>query len=111
PTPSTPSPETSLAIERGAAIAQRGIPTQRVPSCVACHGPGDIPRNPVYPELAGQYSDYLALQLELFKQLQRGGTAYTHLMHSVAAHLTPEQMRDVALYYESLTSTRERPAQ
>ncbi|MDQ3585299.1 MAG: c-type cytochrome [Acidobacteriota bacterium] len=111
PTPSTPSPETSLAIERGAAIAQRGIPTQRVPSCVACHGPGDIPRNPVYPELAGQYSDYLALQLELFKQQQRGGTAYAHLMRLVATHLTPEQMRDVALYYESLTSARERPAQ
>jgi hypothetical protein len=31
-------------------------------------------------------------------------------MHTVAAHLTPEQMRDVALYYASLSSARERPS-
>jgi len=106
PSPSSPSPETLPAIERGAAIAQQGIPTQRVPSCVACHGPGATPRNPVYPDLTGQYADYLVLHLELFKQKQRGGTAYAHLMHPVAAHLTPEQIRDVALYFESLTSAR-----
>jgi cytochrome c553 len=32
-------------------------------------------------------------------------------MHEVADELTPEQMRDVALYYESLTSVLDLPVQ
>jgi cytochrome c553 len=111
PLPPPPHQETSLAIERGKAIASRGIPSQRTPSCVDCHGPGAIRRNPVYPELTGQYANYLVLQLELFKQGHRGGTAYAHIMHEVADELTPEQMRDVALYYESLTSVLDLPVQ
>jgi cytochrome c553 len=110
PLPPPPHQETSLAIERGKAIASRGIPSQRIPSCVDCHGPGAIRRNPVYPELTGQYANYLVLQLELFKQGHRGGTAYAHIMHEVADELTPEQMRNVALYYESLTSVLDLPA-
>jgi cytochrome c553 len=110
PLPSSPPQDATLAIERGQAIASRGIPHQRVPSCVDCHGPGATRRNPVYPELVGQYADYLVLQLELFNKERRGGTAYAHLMRTVAARLTSEQMRDVALYYASLTAARDRPA-
>lgn len=90
------------SIERGREIAQRGIPGQLVPSCADCHGPGAVRRNPAYPVLAGQYAEYLVLQLELFHKEQRGGSAYAHLMHPVATRLTAEQMRDVALYYASL---------
>ena len=111
PSPSPPTSQAStLAIERGKAIASRGIPRQRVPACVACHGPGATRRNPIYPELAGQYADYLVLQLELFKKGHRGGSAYAHLMRPVAARLTPEQMRDVALYYASLPAALNHPA-
>jgi cytochrome c553/cytochrome c5 len=107
---SRPHQDTTLAIERGKAIANRGLPSQRVPSCVDCHGPGATRRNPFYPELSGQYADYLVLQLALFKQGHRGGTAYAHLMRPVATRLTTEQMRDVALYYATLTSAADRPA-
>jgi cytochrome c553 len=98
-----------LAIERGEAIARRGIPSQRIPSCIACHGPGAIHRNPFYPQLAGQYADYLVLQLMLFKNADRGGTAYAYIMRAIADRLTPEQMRAVALYYASRTSALDRP--
>ncbi|HWN07851.1 MAG TPA: c-type cytochrome [Pyrinomonadaceae bacterium] len=102
-------PESASAIERGRLIAQEGIPSQRVPACVACHGPGEIPRNPIYPTLTGQYADYLVLQLDLFKNENRGGTAHAHLMRAVAPRITPEQMRDVALYYASLESNYDLP--
>jgi cytochrome c553/cytochrome c5 len=92
-------PVAASAIEQGRLIAQQGIPAQRVPACVACHGPSDITRNPIYPTLAGQDVDYLVLQLELFKNENRGGTAHAHLMRTVAPRLTPEQIRAVALYY------------
>lgn len=103
--------DTTLAVERGKAIAHRGIPSQRVPSCVDCHGPDATRRNSAYPTLTGQYADYLVLQLDLFKKAQRGGSAYAHLMRSVASRLTPEQMRDVALYYASLSPAAHRPTQ
>ena len=102
PAPALPLQGITLAIERGKTIARHGIPGQRVPACVSCHGPGAARRNPFYPMLAGQYADYLVRQLELFKQERRGGSAYAHLMRPVAARLTTQQMRDVALYYESL---------
>lgn len=89
-------------IERGRDIAQRGVPGQGVPSCMDCHGPRAGRRNPAYPSLAGQYADYLTLQLELFKTQDRGGSAYAHIMNNVASRLRPDQMRDVAAYYASL---------
>ena len=98
------SPISEASIERGEEIARRGIPRQRVPACVACHGPGTTPLNPSYPVLAGQYSEYLVLQLELIQEDRRGGSPYARLMHPVASRLTREQMQAVALYYESLDS-------
>jgi cytochrome c553 len=96
-------PDTSDAdLERGEAIALKGIPDKRVAVCAECHGPGDNQRNANYPTLGGQCADYLVLQLKLFKKRQRGGSSYAHLMHSVADGLTSQQMRDVALYYQSL---------
>jgi cytochrome c553 len=106
-TSTSPPPEDEAdAIKRGQAIAQHGIPGQRVASCVDCHGPGGEPKNAAYPTLAGQHADYLVLQLELFKKGLRGGSQYAHLMRPVAARLTAEQMRDVALYFESLRPPR-----
>jgi cytochrome c553 len=108
-----PAPETGVsaqATERGADIARRGVPDERIPACAACHGPGNPRQNPIYPELAGQYAEYLELQLNLFKQERRGGTAYAHIMRQVADRMTGEQMRDAALYYASLSSAIDYPA-
>lgn len=97
------------AITRGRDIALHGIPQKRVPPCIECHGPREGPRNPFYPVLAGQYADYLVLQLELFSKEHRGGTKYAHLMHYVAGHLTTNQMRDVSAFYESLGLSNKTP--
>jgi cytochrome c553 len=93
----------AAAVERGRAIAMHGFPQRGVPPCIECHGPREGPRNPSYPVLAGQYADYLVLQLELFRKQHRGGTPYAHLMHFVAGDLRPDQMRDVAAFFESLS--------
>lgn len=91
-------------IARGETIALHGIPKQRVPACVECHGPGAHRGKPEYPSLAGQSAGYLQLQLTLFNENRRGGSAYAHLMKPVASRLTPEQMGDVTRYFESLAS-------
>jgi cytochrome c553 len=105
----TSSPQASDAVRRGTAIAQEGVPHQRIAICAECHGPADPSRKSAYPTLAGQYADYLVLQLELFAKRQRGGTKYAHLMHPIADRLTPQQKRDVAQYYESLSASAESP--
>lgn len=86
----------------GAEIVQRGIPARKVPSCSDCHGPTKTDRNPAYPELAGQFPEYLVLQLQLFARRERGGSEYAHLMPPVAAALTTKEMWAVAQYYATL---------
>ncbi|HTV19008.1 MAG TPA: c-type cytochrome [Polyangiaceae bacterium] len=90
------------ALERGRSIAERGVPERRIPSCSQCHGPRPGPISAAVPALAGQHADYLVLQLQLLHDEHRGGTERVHLMDEVAPRLTPEQMQDVAKYYESL---------
>jgi cytochrome c553 len=92
----------AAAIARGRVIANDGIPDRKIPACAGCHGPAAIPKNDHIPILAGQYADYLVLQLEVFKNGTRGGTRYAHLMHPVVRRLQAHEMRDVALYFATL---------
>jgi len=96
-----PVPEPDV-LSRGQSLAAHGVPERGVPSCVHCHGPKQGPRNPMYPELAGQYARYLEQQLELFTAGKRGGSEYAGIMHGAAQRLTPEQMQALAAYYASL---------
>jgi cytochrome c553 len=89
------------AAARGANIALRGVPEQRVPACASCHGPKRGPRRAAYPLLAGQPAAYLAQQLRLFHAGKRGGSPYAHLMRHVAPRLSEAQRLDVAAYYAS----------
>ena len=92
------------ALDRGAAIATRGVPAQDIPPCAECHGPGGPPRNPAYPRLATQHARYLVSQLELLKERRRGGSPNVALMHVFVDRLRAEQIRDVALHFASLAS-------
>lgn len=98
----------TVAIARGQAISARGIPERDIPPCAECHGPSGVPKNLAYPILAGQHPRYLASQLELLKDRRRGGSPNVNLMHVFVDHLTPDQIRDVTLYYGSLNA---QPAQ
>ncbi len=88
-------------VDEGRRIAHDGIPSQRVPACVACHDAGGRRARPEYPLLTGQPAPYLELQLELFSQGKRGGSPYGHIMHDVATRLKPEQRRAAAAYFSA----------
>ncbi len=100
--PALPNVTDEAAIERGKLIARHGIPAQRVPSCIDCHSPEGERYNADYPALEARHADYLLLQLELFNKSHRGGSAYAHVMEPITKRLKPQQMRDVALYFQSL---------
>jgi cytochrome c553 len=96
---------TDPEIDFGRRIASEGIPARLIPACSECHGPGQR-RNPNYPRLAGQYANYLQLQLEVYRDKRRGGTEYHELMHKFVGQLTDEQIRAVTKYYASLPGER-----
>jgi cytochrome c553 len=90
------------AVRQGAMIAGNGIPERDVPACAECHGPTTLPKNPAYPQLMGQYSDYLRLQLTLLQERRRGGTPNVNLMHAFVSRLQSSDIRAAAEYYASL---------
>jgi cytochrome c553 len=63
--------------------------------CAACHGPDGNATVPQYPNLAGQTSRYLYLQLKDFKE----GRRKDPLMSPMAANLSKEDMYDLAAYF------------
>ncbi len=97
--PPAPPPNTGADAKRGETIALRGIPEQRVPACLECHRPMTADRQPAYPLLHSQHAEYLQLQLQLFAEDARGGSVAATTMQPIAQRLTPEQRRDVAVYF------------
>ena len=69
-------------------------------ACVGCHGAGgNAPIDPSYPKLGGQYYDYIAHSLQLYRDGERSGSPTTDLMGSQAKKLTDQQIADLAAYF------------
>ncbi len=97
---------TDARLVQARSIVEQGNPSRRVPSCADCHLPGGRQVNSFYPYLQGQHAEYLELQLILFQQRHRGGTEYSHLMHSVVDGLSPEQIGDLARYLAAIPAAK-----
>ena len=70
--------------------------------CQACHGPdGNGIGDPQYPNLAGQYADYLAKALHDYKSGERSGGGMA-AMASVAYSLSEEEIEALAHYLAHL---------
>jgi len=67
-------------------------------SCAACHGHNGIGIIPLYPNLAGQKSEYLIAQLQAF----RDGSRKNPIMGPMATHLSDSDIENVAAYLASL---------
>ncbi|QDS92840.1 Cytochrome c4 precursor [Roseimaritima multifibrata] len=93
-------------IEAGRLLAANGDRSGKIPSCVDCHGPGEIMRSRDYPRLAGQPARYLQQQLVLFAEVKRGGSDNASLMDSIADKLSDAQRLALSAYYASLNVDR-----
>jgi cytochrome c553 len=81
-----------LAVAKGKATGQ---------SCIDCHGKdGNAPLDATYPKLGGQYHDYLAHSLQMY----RDGDREHALMTQQAKDLTDQQIADLAAYFGSRPS-------
>ena len=66
--------------------------------CQACHGPDGNGTAPIFPRLAGQYTDYLAQALMAYKS----GARKNPIMVGMAAPLSEDDVRDLAAYFSGL---------
>jgi len=71
-------------------------------SCAACHGAKGKAVNAIYPNLAGQNEDYLALALHAYQKGERSG-GQAGVMQAFTSSLSEQDISDLAAYYASLT--------
>ena len=71
---------------------------EKAAACAACHGAEGISANPIWPNLAGQHSSYIAKQLGNFKAEERDNA----IMYGMSVGLSDEDMIDIGDYYASL---------
>jgi len=77
----------------------------RAITCMACHGPEGISVNPLWPNIAGQSATYIASQLTAFRDgatNPQGAERHDPLMSPQSLALTDEDIRNLAVYFESL---------
>lgn len=83
------------------AAGDRSAGQQKSATCIACHGTEGKARAPIYPNLAGQHADYLALSLRAYQSGGRSG-GQAEVMKAFVAGLSDEDIDDLAAYYASL---------
>ena len=97
----------------GEALYKSGDATRSIPACTACHGPsGQGNPGAGYPALRAQHSVYTVKQLQdyLTKNRYRDAsdaaivnqTRNSAMMTTIAARLSPEDIRNLASYLQGL---------
>jgi cytochrome c553 len=85
----------------GQKIWRGGIAATGVPACAGCHGPDGAGIPAQYPRLSGQFAEYIAAQLKLFRDGARANDPNA-TMRGVAARLSERDIRAVAEYAAGL---------
>ena len=63
--------------------------------CAACHGANGVSASPDFPNLAGQYDDYIVKALSHYKN----GKRKNPIMQAQVANLSQKDMLDLAAYF------------
>src|SRR5450755_4294413 len=92
----------------GAIVSNSALPAGSVETgagkaavCQACHGANGNSANPEWPSLAGIGADYIAEQLQSFKDGKRNNP----IMMPIASQLSAQDMADIGAYFDSLPNT------
>ena len=92
-------------VQRGERLYRGGSAGQKLPACMACHGPsGRGNPGPAYPSIAGQHATYTKDLLKRYRggaSFGKGDNANT-VMAEVAASLSDQDIEALASYIEGL---------
>ncbi|MGM9489064.1 c-type cytochrome [Ideonella sp. YS5] len=83
----------------GEKIYRGGIPDKHVPACAGCHSPTGAGIPAQYPRLGGQHADYIAAQLQAFRDHKRLNNAP---MQQISAQMNNEEIAAVSDYISGL---------
>ncbi|MBK1873144.1 MULTISPECIES: c-type cytochrome [Marinobacter] len=90
-------------VEKGAALYRGGNMASGVPACAACHSPQGKGNEPAgYPHIGGQNAEYLAKQLEAYRDGTRANGSHAAIMVDVSARLTDAEIEAVSSYISGL---------
>lgn len=87
----------ALAFPAAAASGDAEVGQKKSAPCAACHGANGVSVSPAFPNLAGQYEDYIEAALRQYKN----GRRKNPIMQGQVASLTPKDMMDLAAYFAS----------
>lgn len=101
---SLPGVADDALLARGQALYRGGDAKLGVPACMACHGPdGRGMAGTGYPQLAGQWTDYVATKLKDWKDgTSWGDDVNAKIMPTIAQSLSEADIQAVASYVEGL---------
>ena len=85
----------SLSLPVAAASGDAEVGKKKSTPCAVCHGANGVSASPDFPNLAGQYDDYLLKALNHYKN----GKRKNPIMQAQVANLSPKDMMDLAAYF------------
>lgn len=91
-------------VKAGETLYRQGDAARGIPACMACHGP-DGRGNPgaAYPQLAGQWADYVQRTLKAWHDgTTWGSDDRAQIMPTIAKRLTDADIAALATYVEGL---------
>ena len=86
-----------LALPAAAASGDADVGRKKSAPCAVCHGEKGVSPSPEFPNLAGQYADYLRSSLQHYKN----GKRKNPIMQAQVANLTPKDILDLSAYFAS----------
>ena len=90
-------------VELGEEIYRNGQHERGIAACTGCHGPAGNGNEPaLFPSLAGQHADYIALQLRHFAEGRRQNDGEGRAMRGIAERMNENEIKAVASYIEGL---------
>jgi cytochrome c553 len=87
-------------VKKGQRLAQEGDDAKGILGCNNCHGPDGEGMPPAMPYLAGQYAQYIAFTLNMWKRGLRKNSP--DLMAPIAKQLDDQEIAAVAAYYQQV---------
>lgn len=88
-------------VAAGQKLWRQGDLKKGIPACAGCHGPTGAGIPVQFPRLAGQFPEYIEIQLKAFRQGERANDPES-MMREIAAKLSDADIKAVAEYSAGL---------
>jgi len=85
----------AIAFPAAAASGDAEVGKKKSAPCAACHGANGVSPSPEFPNLAGQYQDYLEAALKHYKS----GKRKNPIMQGQVANLDARDMADLSAFF------------